>query len=518
MNFIRAVPYTAITTITLATCLLGGATEIHAAITENGHTQRQACLTDVEDSTSPSDAPSEGSSVSNDSSPYKDVNVDYNDNTTPIGATNAKKLAKATAEAASKAYGVKVDPGLIYAQWAQEAGSSFNASPNLNGEGHNLGGLSAPVPDWLASKGAKTGSAHAEGDGSYIYFPNYKTFAEAYISGYYKAVPEALKAGSKSGESDADVTQFVTVLKQHGYFTADVSTYATNVKSLYAMYYNASDIADASENATKTTDEPSDDACEVENNTADSSNIAENAESMVGYFVGHYMQSHNPSLVSDEDEGKEWSVSDINKEGYTDCSGFVWTVLKVSGYKVPPGMAWNTLTMADDAKGQKQYLKEIDKSNAKVGTIVTAGGTGNAGHTVILAEDWHGDETLCYSMGSDEGVVKREYKYVMARHPADSATFCVPSSDSSKTNSSSNTTSSNSSSDEAARKWIIQKESGGRVNATNGRFYGLYQLDLAYLNGDLSESNQHKTAESYMKSRYGSWTKAKEFWENHNWW
>ena len=52
----------------------------------------------------------------------------------------------------------------------QESGADFNANGTLNNDGHNLGGLSAPVPSWLAAKGAKTGSTHAEGDGSYIYF------------------------------------------------------------------------------------------------------------------------------------------------------------------------------------------------------------------------------------------------------------------------------------------------------------------------------------------------------------
>lgn len=64
----------------------------------------------------------------------------------------------------------------------------------------------------------------------------------------------------------------------------------------------------------------------------------------------------------------------------------------------------------------------------------------------------------------------------------------------------------------------MNKESGGSYTARNGRYYGAYQLDLAYLNGDLSKENQDKTAESYMRSRYGSWVKAKQFWESNNWW
>ena len=78
---------------------------------------------------------------------------------------------------------------------------------------------------------------------------------------------------------------------------------------------------------------------------------------MVGYFVGNYLQVHNPSLVSSKNDNDSWSVSDVDKNGSTDCSGFVWTVMKVAGYNVPPNMAWNTLTMAEDAKGDQKYLK-----------------------------------------------------------------------------------------------------------------------------------------------------------------
>ncbi|WP_290033109.1 LysM peptidoglycan-binding domain-containing protein [Ligilactobacillus cholophilus] len=77
---------------------------------------------------------------------------------------------------------------------------------------------------------------------------------------------------------------------------------------------------------------------------------------------------------------------------------------------------------------------------------------------------------------------------------------------------------SNVSGDEAsARAWIIQHESGGNYEARNGRYYGAYQLDINYLNGDLSKANQDRTADSYVKGRYGSWVNAKNFWLSHNW-
>ena len=71
--------------------------------------------------------------------------------------------------------------------------------------------------------------------------------------------------------------------------------------------------------------------------------------------------------------------------------------------------------------------------------------------------------------------------------------------------------------EEEARAWIAAHESSGSYTAKNGKYYGKYQLDLAYLKGDLSPANQEKTANNYVHNRYGSWVKAKEHWLSHNW-
>ena len=82
---------------------------------------------------------------------------------------------------------------------------------------------------------------------------------------------------------------------------------------------------------------------------------------------------------------------------------------------------------------------------------------------------------------------------------------------------SSSTSTSSSSSEAAAKAWIASKESGGSYTATNGNYYGKYQLSLSYLNGDTSAANQEKVANSYVQSRYGSWTAAKAFWQANGW-
>lgn len=68
-----------------------------------------------------------------------------------------------------------------------------------------------------------------------------------------------------------------------------------------------------------------------------------------------------------------------------------------------------------------------------------------------------------------------------------------------------------------AKEWIANKESGGSYTATNGQYIGRYQLTSSYLNGDYSAANQEKVADTYVLSRYGSWTAAKAFWLANGW-
>ena len=85
------------------------------------------------------------------------------------------------------------------------------------------------------------------------------------------------------------------------------------------------------------------------------------------------------------------------------------------------------------------------------------------------------------------------------------------------TSTASTGTSSTSSSDSSAKAWIANKESGGSYTASNGSYYGKYQLSKSYLNGDYSAANQEKVANNYVTSRYGSWAAAKTFWQANGW-
>lgn len=76
---------------------------------------------------------------------------------------------------------------------------------------------------------------------------------------------------------------------------------------------------------------------------------------------------------------------------------------------------------------------------------------------------------------------------------------------------------SSSLSGDAAANVIAQAESGGSYTAQNGRYYGKYQLDRAYLGGDLSPQHQDEVFQQYCNQRYGSIQGALSFRQAHGW-
>lgn len=118
-----------------------------------------------------------------------------------------------------------------------------------------------------------------------------------------------------------------------------------------------------------------------------------------------------------------------------------------------------------------------------------------------------GDKLLIKSNGQIKPATKQDVK--------NNQNQSKPAQQSNNTNSSS--TSNLSASDQAAKEWIAQRESSGSYTAQNGRYYGRYQLDMSYLNGDLSPENQDRVADQYVASRYGSWTAAQAHWMANGW-
>lgn len=139
----------------------------------------------------------------------------------------------------------------------------------------------------------------------------------------------------------------------------------------------------------------------ADSNAGDSdSEIVNVAKALLGYFS--YQQVHGEHLIG--------SVENPDRNGITDCSGYVWLVLARAGYNVPADMGWYTMSMENDAKGEQTYLQEISASEAGPGDVVivnTGDGGGSNGHTAILTEKWKADEadaantTMIIQMGGD---------------------------------------------------------------------------------------------------------------------
>lgn len=114
----------------------------------------------------------------------------------------------------------------------------------------------------------------------------------------------------------------------------------------------------------------------------DTGKVTTTARSLLGYFT--YVMIHGESHIG--------SVENPDKNGITDCSGFVWLVLAKAGYKTPDNMGWYTGSMEDDALGGQKYLNKISADEAKAGDIVIVTSAGKTGHTAILLEDWKDDK------------------------------------------------------------------------------------------------------------------------------
>lgn len=124
------------------------------------------------------------------------------------------------------------------------------------------------------------------------------------------------------------------------------------------------------------------------------SDIVSVAKSLLGYFT--YQLIHGEAYIG--------SVANPNRNGVTDCSGYVWLVLAKCGYRVPSNMQWYTGSMTSDARGSHQWLQEISAGQSRAGDIViynVGGGAGANGHTAILLETYRGNDTQIIQMGGD---------------------------------------------------------------------------------------------------------------------
>lgn len=125
------------------------------------------------------------------------------------------------------------------------------------------------------------------------------------------------------------------------------------------------------------------------------SDIVSVAKSLLGYFT--YALVHGEANIG--------SVANPDRNGRTDCSGFVWLVLAKAGYRVPGNMQWYTGSMRDDARGAHNWFQEINENDTRAGDVViynVGGGAGANGHTAIMLEKYRGNDTQIIQMGGDD--------------------------------------------------------------------------------------------------------------------
>lgn len=213
---------------------------------------------------------------------------------------------------------------------------------------------------------------------------------------------------------------------------------------------------------------------------------------------------------------------------------------------VKDGSSWQVVKTARDASGEKwykignrqwimaKYTTEAATAsnstyNANTTSTYTANNTNSstaAGYQKSTNSSTGTGYTTSYSSSANNYGYGSNYNYNYSTntgsgntssYSASTTSSSTSASTSTSTASASTSSSTSSSSEEAAKAWIASKESGGSYTASNGNYYGKYQLSLSYLNGDTSAANQEKVANSYVQSRYGSWTAAKAFWQANGW-
>lgn len=212
----------------------------------------------------------------------------------------------------------------------------------------------------------------------------------------------------------------------------------------------------------------------------------------------------------------------------------------VSG-SVKDGSSWQVVKTARDASGEKWYkignrqwimakytTEAATASNSTYNANTTSTNTANntnsstaAGYQKSTNSSTGTGYTTRYSSSANNYGYGSNYNYSYSANTGSANTSSYSantgSSNTSSYSASTSASTSSSSSEEAAKAWIASKESGGSYTASNGNYYGKYQLSLSYLNGDTSAANQEKVANSYVQSRYGSWTAAKAFWQANGW-
>lgn len=250
------------------------------------------------------------------------------------------------------------------------------------------------LAQWTAERTTNLMNFAKDKDKSWDNFGLQIEFMDSELKGSEKGAVKALQSNSVIDAT----TQWQVLYERAG--DPQMGNRLSYAQKWFAEFGTSDPVAsDTIGNASDGALESSNLACDDGSGTTSNNSIVKAGESMKGYF--YYVQQHPSADLGDD-------LLNPNKNGGTDCSGFVWLALKKAGYKVPENMGWFTGSMASDARGAHKYLTEISEKNAKAGDIVIVNqgaGAGNNGHTAILLEDWKGKDTNILEQGGGDSKV-----------------------------------------------------------------------------------------------------------------
>lgn len=200
---------------------------------------------------------------------------------------------------------------------------------------------------------------------------------------------------SNSNDSDSNSGQDSSMSDRNSNGTENLSKEQSETESNQTNISNESDMISANKNQTLQYDddaagqyldpsllyEPEDKG----DDSGSSSDIVAEAEKWLNKFP--YDMSRTATHFNNWWESPHTALN-------LDCSSFVWMVLKRTHHKVPDQI-WTTAVELSDMNGAQRYFKKVSMKNAKAGDIFTTTYGDGGGHTVILASDWKGKDTVC---------------------------------------------------------------------------------------------------------------------------
>lgn len=223
-----------------------------------------------------------------------------------------------------------------------------------------------------------------------------------------------------------------------------------------------------------------------------------------GQSIATWSNYENAKVTGSAKDGSSWTVLKTAK----DLSGHKWYKIGagqwiLAKYTHDAATSSNTTNTTANSSANNYSYKSSDASNTQ--SYSNASSYNNASSA-------SSNNSANYSYSYSNNSASSSYS-----NSASSNASSYKSSTTSSAASSTTSSSSASSSESAAKAWIANKESGGSYTASNGNYYGKYQLSRSLLGGNTSAAAQEAAADSYVASRYGSWTAAKSFWEANGW-